>query len=177
MERRQQIEWGRDHLVPGWRDRNGRGKRRGKRGSKNNNRYLTKKNISTKNRRMTESKTKSGRSKDDKIKSLERKIENLESGTNRRFKDVADVQAAIGRNAILFQRVRAYILAAIIFLFGLGLLIWNSVDAKDTGNYIIASALIFTALAIVMLMNAWSGFVMRNKNAAIYNAFVIETKH
>lgn len=124
---------------------------------------------------MVESKTKSGRSKDDKIKSLEKKLENLESGTQKRFKEVADFQAAVGRNAIIYQKVRAYIIATIIFLVGLALLIWNAVDVKLTSNYIIAGGLMFIALMIVVVMNIWSGFVKRNKSAAIYNAFAIES--
>ncbi len=116
------------------------------------------------------------RSKDDKIKSLEKKIEKLESGTQKKFKEVADFQAAIGRNAIVYQKVRTYIVAAVIFLIGLALMIWNAVDAKATDNYIIAGGLMFIALVIVMMMNTWAGFVKRNKTAAIYNAFSIESE-
>ena len=119
---------------------------------------------------------KGDKSKDDKIKSLERKIEKLETGTQKRFKDVADIQAAIGRNAVVFQKVRAYIIAFILFLCGLGLLIWNAVYIKATDNYIIAGIFLFIALMIVVITNVYTGFVKQNKNVAIYNAFALESE-
>lgn len=116
-------------------------------------------------------------------KELLERIDALESkqrGTAKAVKNVEDIQAGIGVNALIFQRVRAYFIAAILGIFGISYIIYASTTEKDAHNketdYVIGGVCLLVSIMIVLLFRLYSGFVKNNKQAQVFNAFMIESQ-
>lgn len=117
-----------------------------------------------------------------KIKVLEEKIKELEAkerGTAKAFKNVQDYQAGIGRSALSFQRWKTYFLAFILGCFGIGYIIYAATSEKNKDNkesdFVIGGVCLFVSIFLLLAFRIYSNFVSNNKNAQIFNAFLVET--
>lgn len=116
-------------------------------------------------------------------KELLERIDRLESnqrGTAKAVKKVEDIQAGIGLNAIVFQKVRTYILSLILLIFGVCYIIYASTTEKDAHiketDYIIGGVCIGIAILMILIFQQYSKFVKNNKKAQVFNAFLIESE-
>lgn len=119
-------------------------------------------------------------SKDAKIHELEEKIQKLERGTSKAFKNVQDYQAGIGRSALSFQRIQVYIISFLLVVFGIAILIYAVTSLKNKDNketdYIIGGVCLAVAVVNIFIFRWYSGLVKRNKKAQIFNAFLVESQ-
>jgi hypothetical protein len=116
-------------------------------------------------------------------KELQERLDALESkqrGTAKSIEKVENIQAGIGVNALVFQRVRNYIMATLLGMFGIGYIIYNASVERDAHTkeigYVLGGICLVIAIAMVLIFQWYSGFVTNNKKAQVFNAFLIESE-
>lgn len=115
-------------------------------------------------------------------KILERlnKLEKENRGSSKTIENIKDIQAGIGVNALIYQRVNTYIIATFLVIFGISYIIYVTTTNWNTHNkeigFVVGGISLVIGILLVFIFKWYANFVKNNKNGQIFNAFLVESQ-